>query len=115
MFTPSEVVQRFVDNAVARNVEGVVHCFSQDAVISQNGVTILASGRDEIGKMYERMFIAQPDTEIEVKNRIEIGTVVVDQEHVKGSQVDGVATAWDMVFVYRVQDGFIIGMFWFTP
>jgi hypothetical protein len=115
MSTPSEVVQRLVDSAAAKNVEGVVHCFAQDAVIFQNGVSTLASGRSEISKFYQRVFLAQPDSRIEVVNRFAIGIVVVDQERVEGFQVDGEATFLDAVFVYQVQDGFIDAMFWFTP
>lgn len=115
MRTPTEVVQRFIDEVIEGDLVADVECCARDAVVSQDGATTVANGREQIRRTYEETIDSQPGAHPEVQSRLAIGTAGVDQEHVTGLVIDGVATEMDAVFVYEVRDGVIASMSWFTP
>lgn len=111
MQSPSDVVQRFFDAVVSRDLVGVTTSFSRDAVATVDGAGVLGTGPEEIRRYYEDAFAAHPDLRVFLVNRVAVGRVVVDHETVSGYDSPDV-THW--VWVYTVEDGLITNMHGFT-
>lgn len=107
MSSSSEVVQRFFDAVIARDVESVPENFSNDAVFTMDGVGVVGTGRDEIKRVYAAMFEEHPEVHVEIVQRLAIGRVVVDLESVAGFDT---AEAADWIWVYTVDGGLITTM-----
>lgn len=105
--SPSEVVQRFFDAVVERDLVGVSTSFATDAIASVEGVGVLGSSADEIHRYYEDAFAAHPELRVWLVNRVAVGRVVVDHETVSGYDSPEV-THW--IWVYTVEDGLITKM-----
>lgn len=109
--SPSEVVQRFFDAVVERDLVGVSTSFAADAIASVEGAGVLGTGSEEIRRYYEDAFAAYPDLRVFLVNRVAVGRVVVDHETVSGYDSPEVSH-W--IWVYTVEDGLITNMHGFT-
>ncbi|HXC79665.1 MAG TPA: nuclear transport factor 2 family protein [Candidatus Acidoferrum sp.] len=109
MTTSSDVIDRQVAAANRRDIQGFVACYAPDAKVIQPDGSTLASGRDQIGSVYGGMFENSPSLRVEIRNRIEVGTVVIDEEFITGFVVRGRPTEIHAAVVYRVTDGLIQG------
>jgi hypothetical protein len=69
--------------------------------------SILASGHHEIRERYGELFAASPNLRAEIANRIEVGSVVIDEERVTGFVLPGMPSEIHAAVVYRVVDGLI--------
>lgn len=107
MSSSSEVVQRFFDAVISRDVESIPGYFSSDAVFTMDGVGVVGTGRDAIKRVYTAMFEEHPGVHVELVQRLAIGRVVVDHESVAGFDS---AEAADWVWVYTVQGDLITTM-----
>ncbi len=104
-------VRDVIDQQIAaynrRDIDAFVDCYAEDAKVVQPDGSILASGRDEIRAQYTALFEQSPDLRAEISHRIELGSVVVDEEHVTGFVLPGMPSEIHAVVVYRVLDGSI--------
>lgn len=82
--TPSDVVQRQVNAYNARNMEAFITTYSSDAKLFQCPNQLLASGREEIRKRYERLFSGTRPLHAQILQRISAGRTVIDQERSTG-------------------------------
>jgi hypothetical protein len=105
--SPSEVVQRFFDAVLERDLVGVSTSFAPDAVASVEGVGALGNGSEEIRRYYVDAFAAYPELRVWLVNRVAVGRVVVDHETVSGYDSPEVSH-W--IWVYTVEDGLITKM-----
>lgn len=108
MSSPSEVVQRFIDAVISRDIGSIPKCFSTDAVFTAEGVGIVGTGREEIESYYAAGFEKYPAMRVELVNRLAIGRVVVDHESVTG--VENIEAA-EWIWVYIVEDDLITTMY----
>jgi uncharacterized protein (TIGR02246 family) len=109
MTTPSEVIARQVAAYNRRDVQGFVACYAPDAKVVQPDGSLLASGRDQISSVYGGLFENSPSLRAEIRNRIEVGSVVIDEEVVTGFVLPGRPTELHAAVVYHVADGLIQG------
>jgi hypothetical protein len=109
MSTPREVVDHQLAAYNRRDLEGFVGCYAAEAQIVQPDGQLLASGHDEIRARYGELFDQSPDLHAESRNRIEVGSAVVDEEFVTGFVLPGMPSEIHVAAVYRVADGLIQG------
>lgn len=102
---PAAVVQRFVDEANARDADAMAALVAPDAVFARfPGGAVIATGRDGIHAMYARMMPTLPrDFRITVSPRIVEGQMVIDQEHFTAAGTEPGQATW----IYRVAGGLI--------
>ena len=90
-----------------RDLEEFVACYALDAKVVQPDGSLLASGHDEIRARYGELFDLSPDLRAEIRNRIEVGSVVIDEEYVTGFLLPGMPTEIHAAVVYRVANDLI--------
>jgi hypothetical protein len=64
-------------------------------------------GREEIRAIYGGLFEKSPNLRAEIKNRIEVGPIDMEEELVTGFVLPGLPTEIHPAVVYRVADGLI--------
>jgi hypothetical protein len=107
MTAPRETVDRQLAAYNHRDLEEFVSCYALDAKVVQPDGSLLASGRDEIRARYGELFNFSPNLRAEIRNRIEVGSVVIDEEYVTGFLLPGMPTEIHAAVVYRVADDLI--------
>jgi|HubBroStandDraft_1064217.scaffolds.fasta_scaffold68404_2 uncharacterized protein (TIGR02246 family) len=107
MTTPRDVVDRQIAAYNRRDIEEFVACYASDATVVQADGNRLASGHDEIRARYGELFDQSPALRAEIRNRIEVGSVVVDEEQVTGFVLPGMPPEIHAAAVYRVIGGLI--------
>ena len=107
MTTPREVIDRQLAACNRRDVEEFVASYASDATIVQPDGSLLASGHDEIRARYGELFDQSPALRAEIRHRIEVGGVVIDEEQVTGFVLPGMPPEIHAAAVYRVLDGLI--------
>jgi uncharacterized protein (TIGR02246 family) len=105
--TAREVVDEQIDAYNRRDVDGFAACYAENATVVQPDGTLLATGRDEIRARYGELFQQSPDLRAEISNRIELGDIIIDEEHVTGFVYPGMPSEIHAAAVYRVADGLI--------
>jgi len=66
-------------------------------------------GDDQIGSVYGGLFENSPSLHAEIRNRIDVGSVVIDEEVVTGFVLPGMPTELHAAVVYHVANGLIQG------
>lgn len=107
MTTPCEVIDRQIAAYNQRDLDSFVACYAPDATVVQPDGSILPSGHQEIRARYGKLFAGSPNLRAEIANRIEVGTVVIDEERVTGFVLPGMPSEIHAAVVYRVVDGLI--------
>jgi putative hydrolase of HD superfamily len=107
MTTPADVIDRQLAAYNRRDLDGFVGCYAADAEIVQPDQSLLASGHDEIRARYGELFDSSPDLRAEIRNRIEIGSVVIDHEAITGFVLPGMPSELQAAVVYQVADELI--------
>jgi hypothetical protein len=107
MTTASEVVDRQLDAYNQRDLDAFVACYAPDATVMQPSGSMLASGHQEIRERYGELLAGSPSLRAVILNRIEVGTVVIDDERVTGFVLPGMPSEIHAAVVYRVVDGLI--------
>jgi hypothetical protein len=107
MVTACDAVDQQIAAYNRRDIEGFVACYADNAKVFQPDGSLLASGHDEIRARYGELFEHSPDLRAEIRNRIEVGAVVVDEERVTGFVLPGMPSEIHAAVVYRVADGLI--------
>jgi hypothetical protein len=104
---------RLIDRQVAaynrRDIDQFVACYSVGATIVRPDGSVLASGHDEIRGLYGDLFTRSPDLKAEIRNRIDVGDTVVDEEYVTGFVGPDMPTEIHAVVAYRVEADLIAG------
>ena len=107
MSTPRQVVDRQLAAYNRRDIEEFVACYAAEAQIVQPDGSLLASGHDEIRARYGELFDQSPNLHAEIRNRIEVGSVVIDEEYVTGFVLPNMPSEIHVAAVYRVADDLI--------
>jgi hypothetical protein len=104
MTAPHDIVDRQVSAYNRRDIADFVACYALDAKVVQPDGSLLASGHDEIRARYGQLFDLSPNLRVEIRNRIEVGSVVIDEEYVTGFVLPAMPTELHAAVVYRVAD-----------
>jgi uncharacterized protein (TIGR02246 family) len=107
MMTARDVVDQQIAAYHRRDVDGFAACYANDAKVVQPDGSLLASSRDEIRARYGELFEQSRDLHAEIRNRIEVGAVVIDEERVTGFVLPGMPSEIHAAVVCRVADGLI--------
>ena len=106
MTAPRETIDRQLAAYNHRDRE-FVSCYASDTKVVQPDGSLLASGRVEIRARYGELFSLSPNLRAEIRNRIEVGSVVIDEEYVTGFFLPGMPTEIHAAVVYRVANDLI--------
>jgi imidazolonepropionase-like amidohydrolase len=82
--TPVDTVQWQVNAYNARNMEAFTLAYAASATMYEYPNRLLATGRDEIRKRYERLFAETPALHVQILHRLASGRTIIDQERVTG-------------------------------
>lgn len=93
-----------------RDLERFAALFCDDVVIRDADGHVLAEGQDALRAFYENMFRDSTTLAVEIPHRIEVGSFVIDEEHVTGLVSEGLPSSLEAACVYRVHDGKIHSM-----
>ncbi len=93
-----------------RDLDRYVTFFSDDVVIRDAEGHVLAEGIHALRAFYENMFRDSDSLEVRIAHRIEVGSFVIDEEHVTGLVSQGLPSSIEAACVYRVRDGKIDAM-----
>jgi hypothetical protein len=105
---PVQVVQEFIDAFNARDVDRVVGCFRADAVMQDDPGTVFAQGEEAIRAHFGRFLPHSPNVHSEIRSRIQVGSWVVQEEHVTGLVLEEPVPEFSIIDAYRVEDGKIV-------
>jgi uncharacterized protein (TIGR02246 family) len=103
----TELVQRQVDAANARDAPAFAACYAEDAAVLNADGSVMVSGRSGIEEFYAQMFRTSPHFRVEVPTRIAVGDWVIDEESVSGIVLEGFPSHMSAAIVYRVSEGLI--------
>ena len=104
------VVQRQLDAYNARDIEGFMSAWAEDAEYFEHPSTLLARGSAQIRDRHVARF-KEPDLHGALIKRMVAGNMVVDQERVTRTFPEGKGHV-DVIAIYRVQRGRIAAA-WF--
>jgi hypothetical protein len=108
MTAPREIIDRQVAAYNRRDIEEFVACYAVDATVVQPDGSVLASGHDGIRAIYGKLFDLSPDARAEIGNRIEVGSFVIDEEHITGlGRTGDMPSEIHAAVVYRVANDLI--------
>lgn len=100
---PQSVVQRQLDAYNARDVEGLLATYADDAQLFEHPSTLLATGSAGLRARFTLRF-KEPNLHATLINRIVSGTTVVDHERITRTFPEGPGTL-EAVMIYEVRGG----------
>jgi hypothetical protein len=98
----ADVVSRQVDAYDAADLDGFLACYAPAVVIRSGDGVVLTEGLDAMREMYSEWFGSLPGLHAEIVSRQELGSWVVDEEHVTAQDLDLRA-----LVAYRVRNDLI--------
>ncbi len=102
--SPVDVVQAQLDAYNAQNIEAFCALFADDCLIGGLNGAVTCDGAAAIRERYAGLFRNHPQNRARLLNRIAVGEVVIDHEHVtRGPGESFVAAA-----IYTVRSGRIV-------
>jgi len=108
---PEAVVMRQVDFYNARDLEGFLSTYREDAVIERPSTgVVVARGRDAMREGFAKVFAANPALHCAVGGCVVNGDCVALSEKITGL-ADG--SVRDALAVYEVKDGLIVRVWFF--
>ncbi|HVW21532.1 MAG TPA: nuclear transport factor 2 family protein [Opitutaceae bacterium] len=101
--SPEAVVQRQLDAYNAKDLEGLLAAYAEDAQLFEHPAKLVASGREGLRERFAARF-REPNLRARLIRRIVMGATVVDHEQVARTFPEGPGTI-DLVMIYEVSDG----------
>jgi len=99
---PDDVVQRQVDAYNRRDIEAFMACYATSAAVTWADGSRSLIGHDAIRARYADLFARTPDLNAEITGRLRAGEWTVDEERVRGADLD-----LHVLVGYRVRDDLI--------
>lgn len=100
--SPETIVQQQLDFYNSRNIRGFMSLFSDDAVLlNQSDGKVLATGKDEVRKLYSGLFKKSPNLNSQLDNRMVLGNTVIDHERITGRL--GNSEVIELIVIYEVK------------
>ena len=110
-----DVLKNVLKLLEARDLEGFLAMLSSDCIIMKDNGEKIAHGPDELRGFYTPIFSGQESLKITLADEFETGSIIACREVNTDLEVDGVKTNMDSVWVYRIVDGKIAYMHFFSP
>jgi hypothetical protein len=105
MSDATDVVDAQIAAFNARDVEGFLSYYADDASVVVFDGTPMFPDKEVMREQYGKLFADSPDLHVDVPSRMEAGEFVVDEEHLSGMQFEGMPPQMTALSVYRVADG----------
>ena len=105
---PVAVVAAQLDAYNARDLDRFLERYSPDAVIEDGSGQILMRGREAMRERYAQLFAQSPQLHCEIRQRIRVGSYVLDEEAITGFHLAGFPTEMHAAAVYRVEGDLIV-------
>ena len=88
----------------SKNIEEFMSCYHAEVVVSELlDPKQIACGHEEVRNIFEKLFQSTPDLHCELKSRIVLDSVVIDEEWVTGSKK--FPGGHHVVAIYAFRDG----------
>lgn len=100
---PESVVQRQLDAYNARDVDALLAIYADDAQLFEHPSKLLATGTAQLRERFAARF-QEPNLHATLRQRIVMGSIVVDHETVNRTFPEGTGTI-EFVMIYEVQHG----------
>lgn len=97
---PEVIVQKQLDAYNARDIDRFLATYASDITLHNFPNTLITDGVDAMRKGYGRYFESTADLHAEIKNRIVIGNIVIDEEEVTANGYISNAVA-----IYEIENG----------
>lgn len=97
---PELIVQKQLDAYNARDIEGFLATYASDIKLYNFPNTLRTDGVAAMRKGYGSYFESTPDLHAEIKNRIVIGNMVIDEEEVTAN-----GNKFNAVAIYEIENG----------
>ena len=101
--SPEAIVQAQLDAYNAQDIEAFMALFADDCVIADLNGAVTHSGAPAIRERYTQLFAQYPENYAKLVNRIAVGNVVIDHEHIARSPNERFVAA----AVYTIKNGLI--------
>lgn len=101
--SPEHVVQKQLEAYNNRDIEGFMRTFFEDVRLYSYPDSLTTEGAEATRKRYQEFFEKTPNLHSEIKNRIVIGNVVIDEEFITANN-----RTYSIVAMYEVENGKII-------
>lgn len=100
------IVQDHLDAYNARDLDGTLRFYVDDAVIVDGGGAVIAEGREGIRAVYERVFAQNPDLHAQVPTAFHVGDwVAIHSIAPNWAMQDGSRQEMQWIEVYQVVKG----------
>ncbi|WP_027075688.1 nuclear transport factor 2 family protein [Maribacter antarcticus] len=96
---PETIVQQQLDAYNARDIDGFLKTYSEDIGVYNFPEDIRTQGQKDMRKGYGNYFKNTPDLHADIKNRIVIGNIVIDEEFVTAN-----GNTFSAVAIYEVEN-----------
>ena len=103
---PESVVQHQLDAYNARDVDGLVAIYADDAQMFEHPATLVARGSAALRERFTARF-KEPNLHATLLKRMVMGSIVVDHERVARTFPEG-SGALELVMIYVVEGGRIV-------
>jgi hypothetical protein len=107
MSEATDVVDRQVTAAQARDLDTFLSFYAKDVTIRQFDGTVAAAGTEGLRAFYGPGLRDSPQLNLRILNRIAIGDYVIDEEEVTGLNAAGFPPTIHSAVAYHVRDGLI--------
>ena len=100
--SPGKVAQGQLDAYNAQDLDAFCGFYADDVVVADLNGTVTQEGLAGLRERYARMFLQHPQNRAELVNRIALGNVVADHEHVvRGPGGE----TFDVMAIYTIRAG----------
>jgi hypothetical protein len=100
--SPGEVAQGQLDAYNAQDLDAFCRFYADDVVVADLNGAVTQKGLAGLRERYARMFVQHPQNRAELVNRIALGNVVADHEHViRGPGGE----TFDIMAIYTIRGG----------
>lgn len=87
------------------DLEAFLEAYSDDATVENGEGEEMMSGIEEMRAFYANLFESSPNLHCNVVNRISVGQWVIDEEEVRGAQMEGFPEEIHATVAYQVSGG----------
>ncbi|TMM53740.1 steroid delta-isomerase [Maribacter algarum] len=97
---PETIVQKQLDEYNTRDIDGFLQTYTEDVELFNFPEQKRSKGQEEMRKGYAGFFESTPDLHCEIKNRITIRNIVIDEEYITAN-----GNNFSAVAIYEVENG----------
>jgi hypothetical protein len=110
MSESSEVIDGQLAAYRRRDLDGFLSFYRPEILIRDFAGDVRMRGLEEMRAMYGTLFSDSPNLAVEIANRIDIGTYVIDEEHISGFMLAGFPAEFVAAVAYRIEGDAIMGV-----